>query len=376
MDEQHHRMRAVPLGFHDPAVHLLPAVVREAPLMERPTQRGRLAGDRDRRPAPVVKHAGGLHAVGVHEPHRPVGSYARPADRPRRGRESRRRSRPEVEAVQLLAALERVPQEHGGGIGPPVVDRHVAGKIHRQVGPRPGGEVPDRGALAIAGLVRGGQPTIAGGRGPRGRHHRGGSVSAFAEDRAGPGLDDPQRGVRDVAVLRMLQREERAVRRQPGGSAALERAGDRQPFGAPRDLLRGFPLERHEDREPAVALAHTQAHDARRLREALAPPHRDPVEERDGAPTVERLHEPSPGLVAGVLLPEQHRGAVDRGLSRRHAHRVLGDATPIAGGDVPRVHLPDAGLVRGVDGSVGGGRRPSGQRHPRSAEPSLPHGHV
>ena len=67
-----------------------------------------------------------------------------------------------------------------------------------------------------------------------------------------------------IAVLRVLQGEQRTVRRETGAvTGVVPVAGDPDPLGAPGDLLRRTTIDRYEDRETSVAICETAANAAR-----------------------------------------------------------------------------------------------------------------
>jgi hypothetical protein len=178
--------------------------------------------------------------------------------------------------------------------------------------------------------------------------------------------------VHEIAVLRVLQAEEGAVR---GERAAVEAttfcAAELHGLGRAVDLARCASGERDVDRE-AVAVADPGGDNSRRLREALAPAVWHPFQERLRLAFVEGLDEPAARLVAGLVLEPEHTFAVERRRSVGQADRVVGDLAAFARSQVPGVYLPDAGLVRRVDDAVGRGRRPLGERRLGRAEALLP----
>ena len=180
-----------------------------------------------------------------------------------------------------------------------------------------------------------------------------------------------------VAVLRVLQREQRTVRRETGAvTGVLPVAGDPDPLGAPGDLLRRTTIDRYEDREGAVAICDRDGGDPRAERHPVVPSDRQAFEERLGAAPLEGLPQPAPGLITGVFLPEQDLIAVEARVALGHADGMIGDLPALARRDVPAVNLPHARLVRCEDGPVGGAPGPVREVHLRSSEPTLPQRHV
>ena len=176
----------------------------------------------------------------------------------------------------------------------------------------------------------------------------------------------------EVAVLRVLEAEQRPVRREGAAEeAGLVRAPEAKGLGRAVELARGCAVERHVHREP-VAVADAGDDDSRRLREALVPAVRDALEERSRLAARERLDEPLPGLVAGLVLEPEDALAVERRRAVEQADGVVRDLPARVVREIPRVHLPHAGLVRRVHDPVGGVRRPLREEPERRAEASLP----
>src|SRR6185369_14321935 len=201
----------------------------------------------------------------------------------------------------------------------PVGDAMVAGHVEVEVAELTRREVPDRGALTVLGLVGDGEPLVAGNRRPGGGDHRRGAVAAFRGDGPAPRLHDPERGVHQVAMLGVLDRQERSVGRQPGEVAPMLIAGEAQPLRRVRDRAHPLAVDRGVDPERAVLGADARGHDAVALGEAAVPAARYTVEEWLRAAALERLREPRAGLVARVLLPEGDLGTVGREGTLAHA---------------------------------------------------------
>jgi len=165
-----------------------------------------------------------------------------------------------------------------------------------------------------------------------------------------------------VSVLGVLQTQQRPVRRQSTSEEpALIDAADADRLARPVDLLRGTALERDVDGEP-VAVADSRGHDARCLRQSLAPAVGSTLQEGSGLPTEEGLYAPAARLVPGLVLEPQDSLSVEGGHAVDHADGVVGHPAASTRGHVPGVHLPDAGLVGRVDDPFGRVRRPLGEK--------------
>ena len=162
----------------------------------------------------------------------------------------------------------------------------------------------------------------------------------------------------EVAVLGMLEAEQRSVRREgaPQEAFPVGASESHRPV-SPVDDLRLAALQRDVDRE-AVAIGDRRRHDPRRLCESLVPSMRHAVEKRRGVAAVERLHLPAAGLVAALVLEPQHTLAVEGRNGVDEPDRMSRHLATVIGVRVEGVHLPDPGLVRDVDGVPRRGRRP------------------
>ena len=377
MHEHHDRMRPIAFGLDDPAVHLLSLVVRVAPIVERPAGRRRLAEDPDRLVATVVQDPSSVDTVGVPEPDRPVGTNARVGDGAGRCLDPRGGRRGDVVAEEFVATVVRVAEQQRRRVRPPIQGGHVPWERALEVRPRPRREVPNRRPLAVLLVADHCEAMVPVDRRPGRPEHAPRAIAAVRDRAARPGVDDPERGMQQVAVLRVLQREQRAVRRETGSiTGVVPVAGDPEPLGAPRDLLRRTTIDRYEDREAAVAICDRDGGDPRPERHPVVPSDRQAFEERLGAAPFERLPQPPPGLITRVFLPEQDLIAVEARAALRHADGVVGDLPTLVRRDVPAVDLPYAGLVRCEDGPVGGAPGPMREVHLRSSEPTLPQRHV
>src|SRR6476660_9907882 len=109
-----------------------------------------------------------------------------------------------------------------------------------------------------------------------------------------------------VAVLRVLEAEQRAVGRQPAlAEAATVPASDVQLFVRAVELCRRVACKRDVDGE-AVTVAEPERDDTRRLRQAFVPPVRNRREEGSRLAACEGLREPAAGLVSGVVCEPAH----------------------------------------------------------------------
>ncbi|TML18185.1 MAG: hypothetical protein E6G39_03605 [Actinobacteria bacterium] len=128
-----------------------------------------------------------------------------------------------------------------------------------------------------------------------------------------------------VAVLGVLHEEERTVGGEPAAQkSTLVDASDPNGFGRAVDLRRRCAVERHVNEE-AVAGADSGRHDARRLSKPLAPAVRKTCQKRRARPSRERLHEPTAGFVAALVLEPQDPLAVECRRAVDHADNALGD---------------------------------------------------
>ena len=207
---------------------------------------------------------------------------------------------------------------------------------HRRPGSRSVQTPVARSQIAGVGRSAGswliGHPSVARDGRPRGGDDGARAVAALPDHLARAGIDDPDGRVRDVAVLGVLEGEQRAVGRERGELArGPVRAGEPEPLGAPRDLLGGRSAERHVDREP-VAVADRHGHQPRRLRHALGPPDRHALEERLLTASLQRLAASarSRRRCPPARTPPRRRR---RGVALQHADRVVRDLARLAGAE-------------------------------------------
>ena len=108
-------------------------------------------------------------------------------------------------------------EQQGAGVGPPVLDLHVAGQVEGVVPAPAGGQVPDGRALQAVALLAQGQPLVAGHRRPAGdAEAEARPVPLVAPAGAGAGVDHPDGQVHGVAVLGVGQGQQAGVTRQAG----------------------------------------------------------------------------------------------------------------------------------------------------------------
>ena len=175
-----------------------------------------------------------------------------------------------------------------------------------------------------------------------------------------------------VAVLGVLQAEMRSIRGQRAEQeAAFVDAAESNRFGGAVHLASLGSVQR-DVHGKALAVAQAGSHDPLRLRQPFAPPVANAFQECAGLAAAEWLHEPAAGLVAALVLKPDDSLAVECRCSVDHAHRVIGDLAMCARAGIPRVDLPDAGLVRGEDDSVGSVRGPLREERDRGTEALLP----
>ncbi len=197
-------------------------------------------------------------------------------------------------------------------------------------------------------------------------------VEQLADDRAGARIDHAKRGVYEVAVLRVLEAEQRAVRgeRPAEESVRFDAPEPHRAIGAV-DRPCGAAVDRDVDGE-ALAVGDRRDDDPRRLGEPFVPSVRHAVEEERRLASVERLHVPAAGLVAALVLEPENALAVERRDGVDETHRMVGHLPALAGLGVERVDLPDAGLVRDVDGATRSARATTPGDTRRALESAVP----
>ena len=138
-------------------------------------------------------------------------SSVRAVDRPRR------RLQPE----ELRAPLELMTGEQPA-VGPPLHREHGAGKVDRHIGSSSRRQIPDGRAFEVAELARERQPLIAGDGRPGGGLQVVTVAGDVAHRGARLGVEDPERGVQDVAVLAVPDARQGPVGRQTAPGPGLE----------------------------------------------------------------------------------------------------------------------------------------------------------
>ena len=266
----------------------------------------------------------------------------------------------EVEPEETVTSFEAVQKQQGAAVGPPVLDEDTALEIHREVVPLAGLEIPDPGSLVALALVIEGQPLVARHRRPALRHQRHAVVRQLADRSPGARIDDLERRMDQVAVLGVLQAQERAVGRQRSSQeSGFVDAAEANGLGRAVDLARSGSVERDIHAE-SVWLADPRGDDARRLSQTLVPAVRDALEQPCRLSAGERLYEPASRFGAGLVLKPEDALSVERWRAVDHANLVVRDLTTRAGVPVPCVHLPPAGLIGRIHEPLGRERGPLG----------------
>ena len=372
VDEHQHWERAAGVvRSHVEAVHPLAVRVLEVPGLVRPAGRGGALLGSDELCAGVVEDQPLAVALLVREPDASVRTDACAPHEARLDLDRLERAAREVVAIEAGPSFDDVMEEERGCVRPPVDDVHGALEARRQIGALARGRVPDPGSLVTLELVLEREPLVPRDGRPALPVHRHALVAQFADRRARARIDDAQRRVDQVAVLGVLEAEERAVRRERAAQAAVLGGGEVHRLLRAMDLARWASVERYVDREP-VAVADPDRDDPRALGQAAVPAVGNALEEGLRLTAVERLDEPAAGFVPGLVLEPQHTLAVERRGSGEDADRMIRHLAPLPGREVPCVHLPDARLVGRVHEPVGSGWRPLGQEGHRRAEALLP----
>ena len=273
---------------------------------------------------------------------------------------------------QLIPALVQSLQEQGRAIRPPALDGDVPRKLELEIVTLARFEVPECGTQLPFTFVLDHEDLLARNGRPALRSQCKSMIRLFAHGRSGARVDHAQRGVDQVAVLRVLEAEQRAVGRQPAlAEAATVPVSDMQRFV--RAVKLGRRAACHGDvNGKAVTVAEPERDDTRRLRQAFVPPVRNGREEGSRLAACEGLREPAAGLVAGVVCEPEDLTAIERRGAVRHPDRLGCDLAPLASCRVPREHLPDACLVRCVDTTIRRVGRPGWKERDRRAEAALP----
>ena len=200
------------------------------------------------------------------------------------------------------AAAGVVVHEETSAIGRPSQwDRGPLHLIHREVHALPRVEVPDRRPLDPRAFLR--EEEAAGT--PRGRPgdrlHPQLRVDLIARGLTGSAVQDPEGLPVDVAVLGVMDADERAVGRE---TAAALRPLAPHPGGlrVPVELARGLVPDGHE--HPIVLVRREPGRDTPVDQgEAHHPSVVEASEERPGVAAFERRHHPPPALVPDLVVP-------------------------------------------------------------------------
>ena len=245
-----------------------------------------------------------------------------------------------------MAALRELDEQERGPVRPPVGRLDEAVQLEAQLHDVPGPGVPDGGpALALA-LVADGHALIAGDRRPREGCEIEALVAELSDGRPRARVDDAQRLVQQVAVLGVLDADERLVRGQPGlldaACGDARRPGEADRFGVTMEQPRGgakarrlgdpdreavHPADRRDRALPAEGEALVPARWEALERVGLGTAHRQPTLER-GA------HEPA-RLVAGEVAEPDDTRPVSADVAAEHAHGLIGDAPAGPRGEIP-----------------------------------------
>ena len=279
----------------------------------------------------------------------------------------------ELVPVQAISTLEPVLEQERRAVRPPVLDEDRSFEADREVVSLAGGEIPEPRPFVALPLVVESKPLVACDGRPALRDDRHPLVELLADRSARARVDDPERRMDEVAVLRVLEAEQGAVGRKASAKEAIlsPHTSDSEGLGGKGEPSSRFAVERYVDGE-SVAVADSRCHDPGRLGQPLVPAVRDAFEERLRLAPVKRLDEPASGLVTGVVLePEDSLSIEGRGAVEK-ADRVIRHLAPSVRRDVPGMQLPRARLVRRVDDSVRRSRRPFGKERHRRAEALLP----
>ena len=351
VDEHQHRERASRVVRRDEeAVHALPVWVLEVPRLVRPRRRRALA-ERDDLGARVVEDEPLPLALLVERTTRarPVGHAPSRCSRARSrsgvSSPSRRRSgRGTTGPRAMFASRSAEPSGHQSAA------ETSPSRSSRSRSKSPVSRFQIAGPRVAVALVVARETLIAGHGRPAASGERHPLVELLADRFARARVDDAERWVDEVAVLGVLEAEQRAVRgeRPAEKSPRLDAPEPHRVIGAVDRLCRAA-VDRHVDGE-ALAIGDRRDDDPRCLREPFVPAVRHAVEEQRRLASVERLHVPAAGLVAALVLEPENAVAVERRDGVDETDGMVGHLPARAGLGVERVDLPDARLVRDVDG--------------------------
>ena len=265
-----------------------------------------------------------------------------------------------------------VVEQERGAVGPPVAHEDLTVEVELEPLEVARLEVPDRRPRVAVAFVVARETLVAGNGRPAASGQRHPLVELLADGRARARVDHAERWMDEVAVLRMLEAEQRAVRGERPAEESLQ-VDAPEPHRAIGTVDRpcGAAVDRDVDGE-ALAVGDRRDDDPRRLGEPFAPSVRHAVEEERRLASVERLHVPAAGLVATLVLEPENALAVERRDGVDEAHRVVGHLPARARLGIERVDLPDAGLVRDVDGVARSARATTPGDTRRELESAVP----
>ena len=113
----------------------------------------------------VVERHGGAVALGLEEPHAPIGAHAGLGDEAGRRGDRNQVTGSDLVAVQPLSTVSHVLEEHRGAVRPPCLrPQDSPFELDLQVRALAGAEVPDARPLVAVALVHDRQPLVAGHR--------------------------------------------------------------------------------------------------------------------------------------------------------------------------------------------------------------------
>src|SRR3990172_4122396 len=197
----------------------------------------------------------------------------------------------EVVAVEVVASVAQLDEEDGRAVRPPVGDLGEAVPGQCQVMELAGSWAPDRRRPLAPSLVADRQAVVTGDRRPGKGEDLPVGIVELADDLAGPGVEDPERGMDEIAVLTVLDRDERLVGAEAGQLVAT--TGHRVAAAEDDRFLRvGDPScapVRVDGVEPEAFLVGDRGDGARPARrEALVPAPGQALREWLGVATAER----------------------------------------------------------------------------------------
>jgi hypothetical protein len=275
----------------------------------------------------------------------------------------------------MIAPVAQLDEEERRAVRPPVGDLGEAVPRERQLGDATGPGLPDRRRPLAPPLVADREAIVAGDRRPGEGHQLRPGILELADDDTRPGVEDAKRGVDEVAVLAVLDRDERLVGVQSGelvaaashGVAAAEEDGFRAPEKPSR---RPVGLDPVQGEAVAARDGGDGAPEARR--QALVPADRQALGEGLRVAALERGDHPRPRLVAGrVAMPEDPL-AVGADVPGNEPNGLVRDLAALTGRAVPAVELVDPALRGGVDEAIGRVAGPRREADDRGTEAALP----